>query len=101
MFTVFHLVFGSFHRKVLTTNERFLCTESCRSWFDTLVNVIVRGEITKDYRAQVSGALDELYESRAVDEEARRVCSCVRLTWRWEVYIASILDAAAPQRICI
>ena len=39
-----------------------------------------------DDRAQIFKALAELYESRAVDEEARRVRSRVRLTWWWKVY---------------
>ena len=39
-----------------------------------------------DDRAQIFETLAELYKSRAVDEETRRVRSRVRLTWRWKVY---------------
>ena len=39
-----------------------------------------------DDRAQIFEALAELYKSRTVDEEARRVRGRVRLTWRWKVH---------------
>ncbi len=75
-----------FFREVLVTEEVFQSSESCRSRVDALVNVGVRGERVMDDRAQIFEALAELYKSRAVDEEARRVRSRVRLTRRSKVH---------------
>ena len=75
-----------FFRKVLITKEVFQSSKRCRSRFDALVNVGVRGERVMDDRAQIFEAFAELYKSRTVDEEARRVRGRVRLTWRWKVH---------------
>ena len=39
-----------------------------------------------DDRAQIFEALTELYESRTVDDKARRARSRERSTWRWKVH---------------
>jgi len=80
-----HLTLDLF-REVLITKEVCQSSESCRSRFVALVNAGIRGERVMDDRAQIFKALSELYKSCAVDEEARRVRSRVRLTWRWKVY---------------
>ena len=57
-----------FFRKVLITKEVFQSSKRCRSRFDALVNVGVRGERIMDDRAQIFEAFAELYKSRTVDE---------------------------------
>jgi len=71
-----------FFRKVLITKEVFQSSKRCRSRFDALVNVGVRGERVMDDRAQMFEAFAELYKSRTVDEEARAKPTRIRLPER-------------------